>query len=177
MSKIRQPQRPRPSLLAVALASCLALSAPAAFAQSTSATLRGTVTAGAGPASEGQVTATNLATGFTSRVAVGNGGRYVVAGLPPGTYRIDVTAGGQTSSRTVTLSVGQTSTLDLPVTAATELGAVIVEASMLQETRTSEISTYVSPKQIEALPQGTRTSWPLRTRCLAWWSARTPRVP
>ena len=118
MNQTRNPQRPRPSLLAVALASCLALSAPSAFAQSTSATLRGTVTAGANPAGEGQVTATNLATGFTSRVAVGSSGRYVVAGLPPGTYRIDVSAGGQTSSRTVTLAVGQTSTLDLPVAAA-----------------------------------------------------------
>lgn len=38
MSKHRNPQRPRPSLLAVALAGCLALSAPVAFAQSTSAT-------------------------------------------------------------------------------------------------------------------------------------------
>lgn len=99
MSKHRNPQRPRPSLLAVALAGCLALSAPVAFAQSTSATLRGTVTAAAGPASEGQVSATNLATGFTSRVAVGDNGRYVLAGLPPGTYRIDVSAGGQSSSR------------------------------------------------------------------------------
>ena len=157
MNQNRKPHRPRPSLLAVALASCLALSAPVAFAQSTSATLRGTVTAAAGPASEGQVTATNLATGFTSRVAVGSGGRYVVAGLPPGTYRIDVTAGGQTSSRTVTLAVGQTATLDLPVGGATQqLDAVVVQGVALQETKTSEISTYISPKQIEALPQASR---------------------
>ena len=156
MNQTRNPQRPRPSLLAVALASCLALSAPSAFAQSTSATLRGTVTAGANPAGEGQVTATNLATGFTSRVAVGSSGRYVVAGLPPGTYRIDVSAGGQTSSRTVTLAVGQTSTLDLPVAGATQLGDVVVQGVALQETKTSEISTYISPKQIESLPQGSR---------------------
>lgn len=156
MNHTRKPQRPRPSLLAVALASCLVLAAPVAFAQSTSATLRGTVTAGAGPASEGQVTATNLATGFTSRVAIGSNGRYNVAGLPPGTYRIDVSAGGQTSSRTVTLAVGQVATLDLPVAGATQLEAVVVQGVALQETRTSEISTYISPKQIESLPQGSR---------------------
>lgn len=156
MSKHRNPQRPRPSLLAVALAGCLALSAPVAFAQSTSATLRGTVTAGANPASEGQVTATNLATGFTSRVAVGSNGRYIVAGLPPGTYRIDVSAGGQASSRTVTLAVGQTATLDLPVAGATQLDSVVVQGVSLQETKTSEIATYISPKQINALPQGQR---------------------
>ena len=156
MSKHRNPQRPRPSLLAVALAGCLALSAPVAFAQSTSATLRGTVTAAAGPASEGQVSATNLATGFTSRVAVGDNGRYVLAGLPPGTYRIDVSAGGQSSSRTVTVAVGQTATLDLAVAGATQLDSVVVQGTALQETKTSEISTYVSPKQIEALPQDSR---------------------
>lgn len=156
MNQTRKLQRPRPSLLAVALASCLALSAPAAFAQSTSATLRGTVTAGAGPASEGQVTATNVATGFTSRVAIGSNGRYTVAGLPPGTYRIDVSAGGQTSTRTVTLAVGQTSTLDLPMAGATQLESVVVQGVALQETKTSEIATYVSPRQIESLPQGSR---------------------
>jgi outer membrane receptor protein involved in Fe transport len=156
MNHTRTPQRPRPSLLAVALASCLVLAAPVAFAQSTSATLRGTVTAGAGPAGDGQVTATNLATGFTSRVAIGSDGRYNVAGLPPGTYRIDVNAGGQTSSRTVTLAVGQVATLDLPVAGATQLDAVVVQGVALQETRTSEISTYISSKQIEALPQGSR---------------------
>ena len=156
MNKTLQTKRPSPRLLAVALASCLAVAAPAALAQSTSATLRGTVTADAGPASEGQVTATNLATGFTSRVAVGGNGRYVVAGLPPGTYRIDVSAGGRTSSRTVTLSVGQTATLDLPVATASQLAAVVVQGVALQETKTSEISTYISNKQIEALPQGSR---------------------
>ena len=156
MNHTRKPQRPRPSLLAVALASCLVLATPVAFAQSTSATLRGTVTAGAGPASEGQVTATNLATGFTSRVAIGSNGRYNVAGLPPGTYRIDVSAGGQSSSRTVTLAVGQTATLDLATAGATQLDAVVVQGVALQETKTSEISTYISPKQIQALPQGQR---------------------
>ena len=160
MNQTSKPQRPRPRLLAVALASCLAVAAPAAFAQSTAATLRGTVSTAAGPAADAEVTATNLATGFSSRVSTSNGGRYSVAGLPPGTYRIDVSAGGQTSSRTVTLAVGQTATLDLSTGAAaaptTTLGDVVVVGTALPETRTSEVTTYVSNKQIEALPQGSR---------------------
>ena len=62
-TKHRKNPRPIPSLLSVALASCLALTAPAVMAQSTSATLRGVVTADAAPAADAVITATNLANG------------------------------------------------------------------------------------------------------------------
>ncbi len=73
-----------------------------------------------------------------------------------------MTAGGQTSSRAVTLAVGQTATLNLqdapPVSApagdATTLDTVRVTAAMLVETKTSEIATYVSNKQIECVAPG-----------------------
>ena len=56
--------RPTRKLLTCALASCLMLSAaPAAWAQSTGATLRGQVSADSAPATDARVTATNLATG------------------------------------------------------------------------------------------------------------------
>ncbi|MBE2292930.1 MAG: TonB-dependent receptor [Xanthomonadales bacterium] len=152
-------------LLTVALASCLALGAAPAMAQSTGATLRGKVSVDSAPATEAQVTATNLATGLTRTVQTTSSGAYNVAGLPPGTYRIDVRVGGKTSSQNVTLSVGQTATLNLGVggvaeaatTAdATDLEAVIVRAPALVETRTSEVATYVSQRQIEILPQNSR---------------------
>ena len=156
-TKHRNNPRLTPSLLSVALASCLALAAPAVLAQSTSATLRGVVTADAAPAATAEVTATNLASGYTSRASANANGSYFLGGLQPGTYRIDVTAGGKTSSRTVTLAVGQSANLDLPLGAAsTTLGAVVVTGVALPETRTSEVATYVSAKQIDALPQGTR---------------------
>ena len=157
--------RPTRKLLACALASCLVLgAAPAAFAQSTSATLRGQVSADSTPAAAAQVTATNTATGLTRSVQTSANGAYTLAGLPPGTYRVDVTAGGQTSSQTVVLQVGQTATLNLgvgglPATAtgeATDLETVTVTAPLLIETRTSEIATYVTQKQIESLPQNSR---------------------
>src|SRR5690606_23996610 len=91
-------------------------------------------------------------------------GAYNVGGLPPGTYRIDVTAAGQTTSRNITLAVGQTATLNLgvggePETAtadARDLETVTVTAPVLVETKTSEVATYVSQQQIELLPQNSR---------------------
>lgn len=157
--------RPTRKLLACALASCLMLgAAPAVFAQSTGATLRGQISADSAPAADAKVTATNLATGLTRSVQANASGGYSLGGLPPGTYRIDVAAGGKTNSQSVTLQVGQTATLNLGVggiaeTAAgeaTNLDTVTVIAPMLLETRTSEIATYVSNKQIESLPQNSR---------------------
>ncbi|WP_355603453.1 TonB-dependent receptor [Xanthomonas cannabis] len=157
--------RPARKLLSCALASCLLLGAAPAFAQSTAATIRGQVTVDAAPAAQAQVTATNLATGLTRTVQVSNGG-YSVGGLPPGSYRIDVTANGQTSSQNVTVQVGQTATLNLgvggePAAAAggnaTTLDAVQVKAPpVLVETRTSENATYISNVQIQNLPRATR---------------------
>ncbi|PPV05816.1 hypothetical protein XBLMG947_2993 [Xanthomonas bromi] len=157
--------RPARKLLSCALASCLMLGAAPVFAQSTGATIRGQVTVDAAPAAQAQVTATNLATGLTRTVQVSNGG-YSVGGLPPGSYRIDVTANGQTSSQNVTVQVGQTATLNLGVggeaaTAAggnaTTLDAVQVKAPpVLVETRTSENATYISNVQIQNLPRATR---------------------
>lgn len=153
------------SVLSCALAGCMLLAAPA-FAQSTAGAIRGQVMADSAPATDARVTATNLATGLTRSVQTTASGNYNLAGLPPGTYRIDVTANGQTSSQNVTLAVGQTATLNLGVggvaetaptgETTTDLDAVVVTAQALVETKTSEIATYVSPKQIQALPQASR---------------------
>ena len=152
------------SLLSAALSACMLLSAPA-LAQSTAASIRGQVMADSAPAAQAQVTATNLATGLSRSVQTGPNGNYQLAGLPPGTYRIDVQANGQTSSQNVTVAVGQNATLDLgvggvaetaPAGEATDMDAVVVTGTPMVETRTSEVATYVSPKQIESLPQTTR---------------------
>ncbi|MGY0557052.1 MULTISPECIES: TonB-dependent receptor domain-containing protein [unclassified Lysobacter] len=158
-------RRPTPRLLACALACCLAFAAPTVLAQSTAATIRGQVTLDAAPADNAQVTATNLASGLTRSVQSSADGRYSLAGLPPGNYRVEVTAGDRSNSQVVTVRVGQTATLDLaaggmaetgPVGEATEMATVQVTAHALVETKTSEVATYVSQKQIEALPQVSR---------------------
>ncbi len=156
-------RRPIPTLLACALASCLLVSSPSVLAQSTAATVHGQVTVDSAPASSAKVTATNTATGFTRSVQVGANGGYSLNGLPPGDYRLDVDAGGKTSTQDVTLLVGQTVTMDLAAGAAAAsgpgeprtLGTVQVKGVRL-ETKTSEIATYVTQKQINALPQASR---------------------
>ena len=139
------------SLLSCALSACLALSAPL-MAQSTGATLRGQVGAGS------KVTVTNVDTGYSRSTDASASGSYALAGLPPGTYRVEGGAGG---ARTITLQVAQVATVDLaaappPADGVTNLDSIQVIGQSVPETRTSEIATYVSSKQIEALPQGTR---------------------
>ena len=155
---------PARRILTIALASCLALGGAPAMAQSTGATIRGQVMADSAPAADAQVVVVNVTTGLRRSAVAAADGRYSVAGLPPGTYRIEVQAGGQTTTRELTVQVGQTATLDLGVggvaetaTAgeATTLDAVQVVATAV-ETRTSEVATYISTKQIEALPQNSR---------------------
>ena len=160
----KRESRPARSLLTVALATCIALGAVPAMAQSTGATIRGHVMADSAPATDAVVTVVNTTTGLRRTARVGAGGNYAVAGLPPGTYRIEVQAAGQATSREITVQVGQTATLDLGVggvaeTAtpgeATTLDAVQVVGTAV-ETRTSEVATYISNKQIESLPQNSR---------------------
>ena len=142
------------SLLSCALATCLMLGAAPAMAQSTAATLRGQATAGA------TVSVTNVETGLSRSATVNANGGYAIPGLPPGTYRVEGGAGG---ARTITLAVGQVVTIDLgqaataPATGdVTTLERVVASAEFVPETKTSEVATYVSAKQIEALPQNSR---------------------
>lgn len=149
--------RARGTLLASAIAGCLLLAGAPAIGQSVSATLRGQVIADEQPAGSATVTVTNTQTGYSRTVQAGRGGTYTLAGLPPGTYKVEARTAGGATARLVTLQVGQTATLDIGVTtAARDLESVVVTATQLFETRTSEVATYVTPKQIEALPQSSR---------------------
>lgn len=156
--KSRHPARLSRHVLRSVIAGCLIASslnfAPITLAQSVSATLRGQVTTGTAPAAA-TVTATNTETGFTRSVQAATNGSYSLVGLPPGSYKVEVSANGQTSSRVVTLQVGQTAILDLD-TKPQEFAAVVVSGNRIAETKTSEVASYVSPKQIETLPQGSR---------------------
>jgi outer membrane receptor protein involved in Fe transport len=129
-----------------------ALACPAVQAQSVDATLRGQAPAGA------QVTARNLANGSTRRAQASPSGNYTITGLQPGTYRVDA---GPGSEMVVTLGVASTATLDLVAgTATAEVEApieeVVVTGRRLNEVRTSEVATTVSPQLIETVPQLTR---------------------
>ncbi|UYB52321.1 TonB-dependent receptor [Xanthomonas sp. AM6] len=152
-SKRSASNLPARSLLCCALATCLFASMPA-MAQSSNAILRGQAQAGA------EVVVTNTATGSVRRTPVGANGNYTVIGLPPGTYTVESNG----VSRTVTLQVASSSTVDLaagnaaaPGGDATTLGTINVTAPpSMKDVKTSEVGNVVSLRQIQQLPQATR---------------------
>ena len=159
----------RKSIQYLGAASALAMAvslvcAGGATAQVATSTLRGTIYEGQATETGGTVTATEVATGYVSRGRIGADGGYVIPGLRPGTYRINVvTADGQTVEDLITVSLGQVATLDLDVapvvtgsTGATDLDDVIVTGRRIFEVRTSEVATNVSQTQINNLPQISR---------------------
>jgi hypothetical protein len=148
----------RRALLGLSAAALLA-GAPA-HAQVSTATIKGQITQGgaAAPAAT-QIVAVNTANGYTYRTTTAADGTYVLPGLAPGSYTIQV--GGQ-RSEPVTLTVGQTAALDLSVggTAGapdSQIRQVVIRGSaQRQDVRTSEVGTTVSRAQIENLPQVSR---------------------
>jgi outer membrane receptor for ferrienterochelin and colicin len=148
---------------ALAMAVSLAC-AGGASAQGATSTLRGTIYEGQAVEAGGTITATEISTGYVSRDRIGDDGGYVLSGLRPGTYRINVTsADGQTVEDVITIALGQVATLDLDVTPVvtgstdgSELDDVIVTGRRIFEVRTSEVATNVSQTQINNLPQISR---------------------
>jgi hypothetical protein len=155
------------SSFAVALSVCLA---QPAYAQLSTATIRGQVSNKAVPAPGAAIVARSIETGAVARATAGPDGSYVLSGLSPGAYDVSFTAaGGAPVTQRVIVSVGQTASLDMDVAApaqsAAQAGvpsstapgtAIVITGRRLVETRTSEIGTNVTAQQIEDLPQGSR---------------------
>jgi len=144
-----------------------------AYAQTSTATIRGTVRNAAGaPAAATLVTATSTATGIAYRATSGSDGSYALNGVRPGVYTIAVDAAdGTRFEQVVSVGIGQSATLDIALTAAesadpstitpgtaaeTGEGDIVVVGNSLRETRTSEVATNVSQAQIRRLPQTDR---------------------
>lgn len=146
----------RRALMGLSAAAMLA-TAPA-YAQLSTATIKGQITQSghAAPAATA-IVVTNTANGYTFRTSTAADGSYVLTGLPPGVYQIQV-AGEK--SEPVTLSIGQTASLDLAVGGAQAQDSmarvVIVGSAQRRDVKTSEVGTSVSKAQIENLPQVTR---------------------
>ena len=153
------------SVLAVALS--VGIAQPA-YAQLTTATIRGHITNSAAPAPGTTVTAKSVDTGAVSRAVAGPDGGYVLTGLSPGSYDVTFSgAGGAAVTQRVIVGVGQSASLDMdlaaPAASAAEAGApattasgnaIVVTGRRLVETRTSEVATNVTAQQIENLPSG-----------------------
>lgn len=144
--------------LAATLLLALLAALPAA-AQNATATIRGTVRVESGSAlPDAEILAVDQATGFVSAATSRNDGSYTLAGLPPGTYDLQVVAAGyEPKSLSLRVQVGQTADVDFQISATSLLFEnVVVIGEQVVETRTPEVATNVTTEQIENLPQNNR---------------------
>jgi outer membrane receptor protein involved in Fe transport len=147
-----------PLLLLTLLALQAAVAPRAALAQSTAATLRGTVSDESGGLLPGaQISAVHRDTGFTHNATVRQDGTYTL-NLPPGTYEVKVSAEAfSPQAQTVRALVGQTLDVDFKLTLNAVFSEnVTVVGDRPVEIRTTEVATNVSAEQIENLPQNDR---------------------
>jgi hypothetical protein len=128
-----------------------------ASAQTTTGTIKGTISSGGAPAANAQIQLRNPQTGVSRGTTARDDGGYVLPGIPPATYEMTVRRiGAAPETRTVTVLIGTTQIQDfnLDQQAAT-LSTVYVQAAGV-ETRTSEVATNVTREQIEKLPTPSR---------------------
>jgi hypothetical protein len=161
---------------ATALCGTTAIAVPA-VAQTTTASVRGTVTdAGGAPVAGATVRIVSIGTNRTQTTTTAANGAYTLNGVRAESYTLTVTGpDGAVFERRFTVGIGQSATLDaqLGVPAPAEGDAaddetpvggstvasgddIVVTAGSLQERRTSEIATNVSQAQIRTLPQTDR---------------------
>jgi hypothetical protein len=142
----------------LALIVCLAVS-QVVLAQGTTATIRGKVVdEGGNPFPTAEIVATDVASGFRHTATAGADGTFLMPGLTPGSYRIDVTAPSyKGATKEMTVRVGQTLDVDFRLTPDLVLvESITVMGAAAVETRTPEVATNVTPEQIENLPQNDR---------------------
>jgi len=114
------------------IALSLVLSIGQTFAQSTvSGGINGTVTDPQGRVvPNATVTATNLGTNSVVTATTNDDGGYRITNLQPGTYRIDTTVSGFAPSQAdnITVEVGSSTPVDIPLTLGTATAEVNVDA-------------------------------------------------
>ncbi len=129
-----------------------------AAAQSSTATISGTVRDATGVLPGASITARDAQSGFTTETVSGGDGSFALQGLRPGTYEITVSLPQyKPQSRSVRVLVGQTITADFQISPdLLVVESVQVTGDLLMDTRTPEVATNVTEDQIRYLPQSTR---------------------
>jgi len=130
-----------------------------ALAQTTTGTIRGTVSGPGGvPIVSAQIVARNVSTGATRNALSNDAGVYVLVGLTPGTYDVNVRRiCSAPQSRTIVVQIGATQVQDFSLEAqAAVLETQVVTAASGVETHTSEVATNVTQAQITKLPTPSR---------------------
>jgi outer membrane receptor protein involved in Fe transport len=147
----------RRSVVSTLAAAALAVAAPGR-AQSTSATIRGTVMDDSGGLPGASIVAREATGGFSFAATSGPDGGFTLAGLRPGSYDITVTMEQyRPAARRLQVLVGQTIVLDFRLTADLVYAEnVTVVGELAVDIRTSQIATNVTTEQIRDLPQNDR---------------------
>jgi len=146
----------RKAALCVALAACMGSIAPMAMAQD-GAVVGRLVTEGGQKLAGATVTVRNPETGFVRSATVNADGSYRIPLLSPGTYQMELSVGGgaPTTVGQVTVTLGNATTVNVPVGAISTLGAVEVRApqvvSMVDVTST-ESAMNISRQDVLRLP-------------------------
>lgn len=147
----------RVSRVALLIAALCSMALPhAARAQSTNATVSGTITDANGGVLPGvTVTAINQQTGLTRAVVTGERGAYQLNALPPGTYSLKAELSGfavQTRANVV-LGIGTAISMNFTMKLASLTESVTVTgAAPLVDTTTSKVSTAITPQEVDQLP-------------------------
>ncbi len=139
----------------------LRLATGVATAQSSTASISGTVLDSSGAVvANAAVDAVSLETGSQRSVRTSSGGVYSLTALGIGTYRVSVTAPGFQSYtwQSVQLQVGQNRTLDAKLTLASVGTQVEVEDTAPLDLTSASVGGVVSGTQIRELPVNGR-SW------------------
>src|SRR5438445_6201892 len=146
------------SMRIVALSAiCLFLIIGQAFAQSTvTGAISGTVSdPQGGVVPNATITITNLGTNATATATTNKEGTYKATNLQPGTYRVEVTGGGfaPAKAENIKVEVGQTSTVNVPLTVGTATAEVRVtaDAPVINTTDNSN-SLNINQTSINELP-------------------------
>src|SRR5712691_307436 len=143
-------------LLGGVLAVSLARSAPA---QTSTGSIRGYVTDSSGTSLAGaRVIAVNVSTSAQREATTQSNGFYTIVGLVPGEYDVSARQIGMAPQRAhVRVSIAEVFPLDFKLAAsAVQLEAVTIAAAAGVETRTSEVATSVTPRQMRQLPSASR---------------------
>ena len=145
-------------VIVISLLSALGLGALPALAQarSSSADLAGIVSDPSESLIRGAtVTAANVATGLARNVTTDSNGAYRIPLLPPGEYEVKIEANGFNTQikKGVTLTVGQTLTLNFKMTIGGPGVSVLIETDepLTEPERTHQAST-ITQKPINSLP-------------------------
>jgi Carboxypeptidase regulatory-like domain len=148
----------RVSLRAMLFCLLLALTfaTPALFAQSTTATLQGTVTDQTGAVvPNAEVTATNQGTNVARTAKTGSTGDYLIPALPLGTYQVEVQASGmgRQVAKGLTLEVGRTVMRNFTLKPASVAETVeITSEAPVVESSTITVGMVVDTRKVQELP-------------------------